>query len=168
MLMVITPLIRPSLGNQASTSGGAVYAIWAQVVINQCKFSNNSAVQWGGVLRALYNAVIVNNSEFYNNNAVNGVALDVWRNATLTVDSTILLSSNKAETGAAFWANDKSLFKLFNISVQANNATYGGVVYLFGSSAFLSNSIFTGNIGSLYLFNSNVTIEGKNHYNIIQ
>ena len=150
-------------GNQASTSGGAVYVIWAQVVIEQCKFSNNSAVQWGGVLRALYNAVIVNNSEFYNNSAVNGGALDVWRNATLMVDSTTF-SNNKAETGAAFWANDNSLLKLFNISVQANNATYGGVIYLFGSSALLSNSIFMDNIGSLYLFNSNVTIEGKNLY----
>ena len=149
--------------NQATTTGGAVYVLWAQVFIKHCKFTNNSAVQWGGVLRALFNTVNVNNSEFYNNSAVSGAALDAWRNATLNVDSTIFVN-NKAETGAAFWANANSYLRLSNITVAANNAKFGGVIYLFSSSALLCNSSITYNNGSLYLFNSNVTIKGKNYF----
>ena len=149
--------------NQANTTGGAVYVIWAQAFINCSKFYNNSAVHWGGASHTLYNTVNILNSQFYNNSAVNGGALDVWRHATLTVDSTVF-ANNKAETGAVFWTNANSSLKLFNITLKENNATYGGVMYIFSSNALFDNSDFSYNNGSLYLFYSNVTITGKSQF----
>ena len=70
-----------------------------------------------------------------------------------------IFSNNKARTGGAFWANGNSSLTAINITVYANFATFGGVIFIFSSNAFLCNSNFSYN-GSLYLFNSNATITG--------
>ena len=149
--------------NEAGTSGGAVYIIWAQAHINHCNFSNNVAVKWGGALRSLFNKATVANSHFINNSATTGGGLDAWRNVTLTVEKSTF-SDNKAETGAALWANDNSSLNISLVKVYRNNATFGGVIYIFSSSAVLSDSNYSYNNGSLYLFDSNITISGKNNF----
>ena len=101
--------------------------------------------------------------EFCNNSATTGGALDAWRNVTLTVENSTFLD-NKAETGAAVWANDNSYLRISHIQVFRNNGTFGGVVYIFSSSAVLSNSTYSHNNGSLYLFDSNITITGKSEF----
>ena len=103
------------------------------------------------------------NSAFYNNGAITGGSLDAWRNVTLKVDNATF-SDNRAETGAALWANDNSSLSISHIKVYRNSATFGGVVYIFSNSAVLYNSTFMYNNGSLYLFDSNITITGKNNF----
>lgn len=71
--------------NQANTTGGAVYVIWALAFINTSKFYDNSVAHWGGAFHTLYNTVHILNSEFHNNSALNGGALDAWRNTTLVI-----------------------------------------------------------------------------------
>ncbi len=147
----------------AGISGGAVYIIWSRARINHCIFSNNVATKWGGALRTMFNTAFVINSAFVNNSATTGGALDAWRNVTLTVTNSTF-SDNKAETGAALWANDNSFLNISFIKVYRNNATYGGVIYIFSSSAILCNSSYSYNNGSLFLFDSNITITGKNNF----
>jgi hypothetical protein len=149
--------------SEAGTSGGAVYIIWARTLIKRSNFSNNIAAIWGGALYTLYNTAFVINSDFVNNSAITGGALDAWRNVTLIVTNSTF-SDNKAETGAALWVNNNSSLKLSFIEVYRNNASFGGVIYIFSSSAVLCNSSYSYNHGSLYLFDSNITITGKNNF----
>ena len=147
--------------NRAITAGGALHIIWARTYITHSLFSNNSAVHYGGAMHALFNTMSVTASDFYNNSAVNGGALDLWKNVTLTINSTIL-SYNKAETGAVLLANANSSMTASNI--HANHAKSRGVLYIFSSSAHLHNFNFSFNNGSLYLFNSNITVTGKSYF----
>ena len=130
-------------------------------------FTNNSA-QYGGVIHTQNSSESTFNiasNTFYNNSAQYGGVMICW----VTVGGKINIAggkfiSNSASLGGVFWIYQGS-FYIQNSSFINNAAKYyGGIMLTFESPMEVDDCKFDHNSGSLYIFNSNLTISGHTNF----
>ena len=156
--------------NNSAQYGGVIYTQNSSestfdIAINM--FFNNSA-QYGGVIytqnssESTFNIVI---NTFYNNSAWYGGVILCW----VTVGGKINIAgssfiNNSASLGGVFWIHQGS-FYIQNSSFINNAAKYyGGIMLTFESPMEVDDCKFDHNSGSLYIFNSNLTISGHTNF----
>ena len=125
---------RTFANNLAHSNGGVVYSSASPFSISNSSFLENSATDVGGVLYIFRGgSVDITNSSFNNNSAVHGAS------------------------GVIFSAGH-SFLNITYCSFYANKAkSYGGIMSTVNSSSHIADCMFNNNLGSLYIFSSNLT-----------
>ena len=128
---------------------------------------------FSGVIDALVSSFNITNSAFTNNTvavSVGGVtqhnaggvigAYSAYFNITSSV-----FTNNIAGVGGVLHATNSPSFIIVGSSFYANKAySYGGVMFTTNCSILIADSAFYRNLGSLYVFNSNLTISGYSRF----
>lgn len=159
-------LVNLTLKNGYSENGGAIYSN-GNLIIDNCVFSNNTAVNYGGAIYQNGKLVLtISSSKFIDNSAAFGGAVysaihgkstvtnsEFISNAAIKFGGAILADAincenshfkfNTASDGAAIYSND--LLYLYNSSLMFNNASNcGGSVMV--ASLKSVNSYFSSNM----------------------
>ena len=141
------------VGNRAS-KGGALLTYQSTVFIAGTNFSQNSAQKYGGGWLTRDGSALVMDSVFEQNSAS-------YQGGTWHIeDSNIILEAinitdNFANTGAALYATGCRVTASKSLLVNRNIANIMGTVYLIHSSFTFDGEVeFSGNYGSLVMFNS--------------
>lgn len=154
----------PTTGGLEQTSGGAIYASEANMIISNCKFTSNTASiggaiafhgvqpQSGEVLADItMSELVIFNTTFQNNSAATGGALET-RYANTTIEN-VLFSGNKATSQGGGMYLFTSTTTVTNITVSGNYAdNYNGGIFAYvpssgniGESFTMTNSVVSGN-----------------------
>lgn len=126
------------VNNTAAYAGGVLHSTYSSFNIIDCYFRANYAQYSGGVVDAKTSTFIITKTFFFNNGGVFGgvMCLDSLLHHTFTIISDCIF--------------------LFNV------ADAGGIMEIIGSTVIIKNCKFNHNIGSLYAFNSNITLGDQN------
>lgn len=118
-------------------SGGAIFVICSQFVIDNCRFLNNSAETFGGAIRCMGTPGAenqINKCYFESNEAQGGGALDCSYDASPWIIDSIF-SNNSADWGGALACRGNSAPKAihcrFDTNTAAGNVAKGGAVLSF-------------------------------------
>jgi len=139
-------------GNTTAGNGGGVVAGGPQTTITSSEIDNNSSGGTGGGVFANGQGLLVQSSTFSGNTSSgNGGGLEIETtgpNTTLvntTITGNLALSANGANGGGVDVAGSGAL-TLLNDTINLNQATNGGGVYLLGPAVSAENTIIAGNI----------------------
>ena len=134
--------------NSAGHEGGAVFIADNAILLfsGTINFFNNSANSYGGAIFAIANTSlgITGTSTFISNSAVQGGAISVNVNSTLTFDGDITFTNNGRNSGdsrggAMHLAITSTVFIFPDTTVcwQNNHAHLGGAIYVFNANPFV-------------------------------
>ena len=145
--------------------GGIIEAFNGDLLIDYCNCTLNNAEEIGGVGSLYTVSTSIMHSNFTNNQAftggvffMKGVTFSHLENAARIIDS-IFVSNEATDYGAVLYV-DKSLLQI-NSSLFTNNVALLGVLYFQGCRyVYFRHIKYTSNTGSLFSFNSKVTISG--------
>ena len=128
------------ISNSANSDGGVIHAYQDKtILIENCTFFNNSALESGGVLSA------------------NGQASSI---GNFTVSHSIF-ETNFATQGGVIYAINYARLYMQEVTLF-NNVASLGIMYFIESTGTISGySKFSTNIGSLFAYNSNITVAGN-------
>ena len=148
--------------------------------IRECIFDHNVAHSFAGAVlfwlsnSKMYggtasggNKRICNVSEqgCSDNNSSKTVATDISGISDYSSNRKILFISNSAPTGAAIYVIMGTVYSCGTIVFTKNVAhLYGNVYFLDSNGTFEGHMILSENIGSFFVFNSNVTFSGCNRF----
>ena len=156
-----------TFSNNTAGSGGVMIISGASsFTISNSTFTNNRADSGGVMITYSDSSLTISNSTFSNNRAERyggGVLAASGVMATFLFNiSTSVFVNNKANTyGGVFWCTDGTLnVDNSNFSLNAVSSQGGGVIFILQCSTHITNSTFDDNNGSLYTFNSNLTLSG--------
>lgn len=149
--------------NVAYNRGGALYFAGSNITLETSQFRSNVALNWGGAIDSRDSYIIIKMSTFDNNTSQNlGGALDFYNDTVTLIDDTF--TNNNAPTGSVVYASyNSSIYQCNSLLVFNNSAESYGTVYLIDShfnQHHSGNATLSYNVGSLMLFNSNITISG--------
>ena len=151
------------INNSAGIFGGAISTglgtLNISVNISSCIFENNTAPM-GGAIQVKGNNVKIVNSTFNANNAsdTDGGAIFIMGNEALIINSTFDENSAKS-IGGGVLINGTDV-TILNSSFNANDASFGGAIYVVGSNA----NVFSSNFTNHAVISGSVYIEGANTY----
>ncbi|RLN89419.1 hypothetical protein BBJ28_00001218 [Nothophytophthora sp. Chile5] len=112
------------------------------VQLTNCKISGNGgSTTEGGALYAVDATVSIENSVFELNSAVNGAAIQVAREANLTVKSSIIRNNSANAQGGAFYASVRAIATFIDSLIEANDAGEGGAMYTMGSASITLTNV---------------------------
>ena len=155
-----------------AVSGGVILNRYdSTFTITRSTFTNNSATDHGGVIN--YNSITygnlkksyINNSTFISNSASHGGVISLSGECSINVSSNTFIDNRATSVGGVIWCSQVKLepFAIDSSRFEFNTADdYGGVMFTIDCSTRIVNSTFDHNLGSLYLFSSNVTFVGHN------
>ena len=153
--------------NSATVGGGVMGTLDGSFTITSSTFTNNSATSSGGVMATSNGSFTITSSTFTNNSATNGGVMDTYSTYLLIIiiNSTFTNNSATSEGGViscyAQLRPDRESLNIYNSSFYTNKADgYGGIMFTIGCTTHIADSAFDHNLGSLYIFNSNLTISG--------
>ena len=159
------------INNSAGIFGGAISTglstLNISVNISSCIFENNTAPM-GGAIQVKGNNVKIVNSTFNANNAsdTDGGAIFIMGNEALIINSTF--DENSARSiGGGVLINGTDV-TILNSSFNANDASFGGAIYVVGSNANIFSSNFTNHSvisGSVYIKGANTYVYDSNFIN---
>ena len=151
--------------NSATRYGGVMCTFGGSFTITSSTFTNNSAT-YGGVMRTSGGSFTITNSTFTNNSATDegGVMATLYGSFTIT-NCTFTNNSATSEGGVIFCLAslrpDRESLNIYSSSFYTNKADgYGGIMFTIGCTTHIADSAFDHNLGSLYIFNNNLTISG--------
>ena len=151
--------------NSATVSGGVMDTFGGSFTITSSTFTNNSAT-YGGVMVTSDGSFTITSSTFTNNSATyyGGVMATSSTYLLIITNCTFTNNSATSEGGVIYcFASlpDRESLNIYNSSFYTNKADgYGGIMFTIGCSTHIADSAFDHNLGSLYIFNSNLTISG--------
>ena len=153
--------------NVAVVDGGVILMYNDFFSISGTTYANNSVSHAGGVLLTYESSLTIIDVAFHNN-AANVVGRAICAiNGHLTIHSNSVTNNSAAYGGAIFKYNNYDDFtmitfiNIYNCTFINNGATFaGGIIWCSGCSTHIANSTFDYNLGSLYIFNSNLTLSG--------
>ena len=139
-----------AVSNGPASTGGAIDArLWCSFTITNSNFSGNFAtglgvgVGAGGAIYAISNSFSI-----------------LIINCTFTGNSATGNNGSSGQGGVMFIV--ESSFNITNSNMSGNYANmYGGIMFTRLSSTHIGNTIFKNNIGSICLYNSNLTFYGN-------
>jgi predicted outer membrane repeat protein len=159
----LVTLVRGSLSNCRSTSGGAIYLQASKLLSDETVFSENYADQGGSILGDSNTEITLDSVKFLNNSArYKGGTILVTGGKLVTTHS--LFNNSHSQYGGAIHASVGARIFLFSSQLTHNSASYdGGAVVLqsgeesyFNGTRFEHNRANTG--AALYLTNSQAEI----------
>ena len=173
---------------KCSVRGGVIASAKSSFTIASCSFTNNRAVF--GVVNALYSSFTIINSVYAHNHADIGGVISAFNASfnistslfsnnrakvggvagTLESSFRIIHSNfinNRADFdgGVMYIVSEGAMLKDYMITIanstfSKNKSNYGGIMYITGTTIDIINSKFYQNVGSFYVFSSNVTFRG--------
>ena len=153
--------------NNSATDGGVMDTSDGSFTITSSTFTNNSATyKYGGVMYTSNGSFTITSSTFTNNSATaGGVMVTIFTYSLIITNSTFTNNSATSEAGVIFCyallRPDRESLNIYNSSFYTNKADgYGGIMLTIGCTTHIADSAFDHNLGSLYIFNSNLTISG--------
>ena len=150
-------------GNKAEDCCGVIYADNVSFSISSSTFTDNSAsgeYLGGGVFDADISSFDITSCNFTNNSAGYDGGIVLTFNSSFNIISSTFTNNSAACIGGIAYATS-SLFNIDNSSFYANKANkYGGIVFTIECSTHINDGIFDHNLGSFYMFNSNLTFSG--------
>ena len=105
----------------------------AQIKVKSCRFSHNTAAELGG---GIYATVLTN----------------------IEISGTTLFENNIANYGAAFHSFYSTISIVGKISIVNNTANLGAIGIIHSTAMIKANIIFSGNIGSFFVYSGEVSI----------
>ena len=111
----------------------ALLGFRAQIKIKSCRFSHNTAAELGG---GIYATVRTN----------------------IEISGITLFENNVANYGAAFHSFYSTISIVGKISIVNNTANLGAIGIIHSTAVIRANVIFSGNIGSFYMYSGEVSI----------
>ena len=148
----------------SATNGGVLNSENSSVTIRMSEFHNNSATHQGGVLDSHISNITLDTTKSNNNIATDwGGVLYSWGGSTIKIGGSNF-TNNHSPTGAVIYGTGSSKVQYHNLLLFDNNqADRYAMIYL-SDSEFIGdisgNAIFISNLGSLMVFNSNITFTG--------
>ena len=151
--------------NNNATDGGVMGTSDGSFTITSSTFTNNSATyKYGGVMYTSGGSFTITSSTFTNNSATDGGVMVTVFTYSLIINSTFTNNSATSEGGVIYCfalLPDRGSLNIYNSSFYTNKADgYGGIMLTIGCTTHIADSAFDHNLGSLYIFNSNLTISG--------
>ena len=144
--------------------GGVIEATGADILIDSCNFTKNTANETGGVGALYIVTFTVNKCVFHANSAsdggaffVRGVEIDSF------INRTAFISNVANDFGAVIYGGSSKLY-LYLLQLRNNSASLGVIYCQKCDFLYIEEVIFSSNNGSLFLFNSKVTIEGGTEF----
>ncbi|KAF1320447.1 hypothetical protein FI667_g12333, partial [Globisporangium splendens] len=105
------------------------------LVATNCSFlGNGDAANEGGALYAIDTVVSIEDSLFDSNYGYKGAAIELSRDAQLTVKNTLIRNNTAEVWGGALYTSVRSSATMISTTFERNQATEGGVLYSVGSS----------------------------------
>lgn len=106
------------------------------LVMKRCTlFNNGDGSNDGGALYAIDATVAIEDSVFDSNHATTGAAIELSRNARLTMNNSVLRNNSADVLGGAIYTSLRATAQINNTLFEGNNAIEGGVAYSIGSSS---------------------------------
>ena len=145
--------------NCSGNYGGAIYAnTGAMVNINNTTFNQNNATTSGGAIYANSATVNINNTQFTNNIAdTRGGAINTWSDATININNTTFNQHTATDYGGAIYANSSATVTMKNSSFQNNTASNYVNIYSYNAITIYKCTI--PNIATSCYNVTNITIE---------
>ena len=167
-----------NFSNNSALNGGAIAVYLAKVRIDGSRFCNNTASYFGGaVVARTYDTININGSFFQFNKAYRlGGAVYVRDSHTVSIGSSsfyqnILILKTSGGSALRFYKVKATVInsKFINHDVTefCHDNKYcriTGVLFVTDSAALFYNTNFSGNYGSLYAYNSNITFLGRTNF----
>ena len=133
--------------NVPVSNGGALYAAFSNVWIEDTNFDRNRAELFGAAIAIVFGDISITNSQFVHNKAEVGGVLLAYNSSLHIVNSSF--ANNSACDGGVMLCSSGSSSSITNCTFSNNSAVYdGGVVALSESSLNIANSSFIGNSAS--------------------
>ena len=152
--------------NSATQYGGGVMRTsGGSFTITSSTFTNNSATE-GGVMHTFGGSFTITSSTFTNNSATYGGVMHTYSTYLLIINyCTFTNNSATSEGGVIYYLAplrpDRESLNIYSSSFYINKADgSGGIMFTIGCTTHIADSAFDHNLGSLYIFNSNLTISG--------
>ena len=185
-------LIAKILGDtitECSIHRGVIALTGSLLSITSSNFTNNHATL--GVITAFKSNFSITNSTYVNNTAKIGGVMSTFNalfnisdssfsknlaqlgGVTCTFESSFsIFRSNFTDNKASFDGGaiyTVSTLQDFNVTIadstfSNNNASYGGIMYITGTTVDMINGKFYQNFGSFYAFSSNITFRGTTRF----
>ena len=147
--------------NSAGVFGGSVLATEAVLTVQLSTFTQNEAQVFGGAICVLFGTYVYVLQNYFTGNTADmgGCAFTSGINIA-SINNTF--SKNKARKGAVLYVfNVSSPANNFVDNVVISNEASQGLLYFYQSAVLVSgNATFKNNIGSLFVFNSQVNFTG--------
>ena len=163
-----------------ATAGGTIDATDSSFTIIQSTFNNNSVsfdlvivifeslgtahntsgnkIAFGGVIHTSKSFFNIADSTFTCSSSTSGGVIHM--NESLLNIKNCVFTNNSAAVGGILYAFDQSTLNIANSIFSNNTARFGGAMIIIGGSLHITNSTFSQNLGSLYSFSSNITLNG--------
>ena len=154
--------------NNRAALGGVIEIMpyefdYISFTISTSTFTNNRAGTGGVVYSAGHSSVTISTSTFTNNTAEleGGVMYTFDTDSTFTISSNVFVNNKATYIGGVFWCLNGTLnIDNSNFRWNAVSSQGGGLIFIRQCSTHITNSRFDENNGSLYTFNSNLTLSG--------
>ena len=152
-------------GVSTTLCGGVMYTNRSMFNITGSTFTNNLAFFYGGVTYSSRTRFIITNSSFLKNNATGGGVILVFNRGSVTITNTMFTKNSAVRGASAVIFASISFLNIINSSFCANKAdSYGGIMSIVESITYIADGIFDNNLGSLYVFSSNITFSGYTRF----
>ena len=153
--------------NNAAEYGGIMYTLGSSFSISRSTFTNNLAFFDGGVMYSSRTQFIITDSSFLKNSATGsgGGVIFIFNRGSVTITNTMFTKNSAVHGASAVIFASVSFLNIINSSFCANKAdSYGGIMSIVESTASIIDGIFDNNLGSLYIFSSNITFSGYTRF----
>ena len=146
--------------------GGVMRTFDGSFNITSSTFTNNSATSFGGVMATSDGSFNITSSTFTNNSATYGDGgVMATSDGSFNITSSTFTNNSATYGGGVIFCiaslPDRELLNIYSSSFYTNKADgYGGIMFTIGCTTHIADSAFDHNLGSLYIFNSNLTISG--------
>ena len=132
--------------NNSANYGGAVCVLYSTLNLTENTFQNNSAVISGGAQYAFSSILHYLGNKFQNSYAaLGGTLFMTTSNVTFTDDS---FTDSYAQLGGTILSAEKTIVKMYNITIGNNRAEYGGGMAAVDSQLEVLESLFENNRAS--------------------
>ena len=175
------------MNNRADQFGGVMITNGSSFNISNSMFTYNRADQFGGVMGTFGDSSFnISNSMFTNNRADQSGGVIITNGSSFNISNSMFMNNRADQLGGVMYTDGDS-FNINNSTLNNNSAALGGVIYCLNGtfdvdngnfnlntftnqgggiilmlqcSTHISNSTFDQNIGSLYMYNSKLTLSG--------
>ena len=144
--------------NNAAYDGGVMITTDSSFITTSNSFTNNSADAHSGVIGSIYSLFDITNSNFTDNIAAYGGVM-ITGNSSFNITSSTFTGNSATVCGVIFVGT--SSLNIVGSSFYANRVnTTEGIMLTVDCSTHITDSTFNHNLGSLYVYNSNLTFSG--------
>ena len=150
--------------NSATDRGGVLISDRSTITIEVSEFHSNSATNRGGVLDSYKSVITIEANEFRSNNVARDIGGVFYSfTSTITIGDSNFINNSSPRGAVIFAMRDTKIHYHSYLLIDSNSADDYAVIYLADSELRgynLGNFTFSNNIGSLVVFNSNMSLSG--------